>query len=421
MENTSCHGLTFVTWYPSPCLLEHTVNKDGLFSPQWTINYNSATQTLIIGRVHITLVPAALLTSLLFPKNPLFDNAITVKNAFFKFIFLIYTTSYPTKNTKIFAAYLPIFLSTSWSYATSLAINTLNDKSSPASLIPLILSLSSLYSAEDDPLPSSVSILYVDGSFHLASDNSSPSMASAWIALDEDGFILESSSICLPSCFPSPLRSEIHAILFGLKALSPNSSVAIATDCAQLISLWSQFFDASFSSKLLRQHNHLFWLSIRHILSRSNLKVKLIKVFAHSDDALNTQVNTFAKAAHSSIQLLRSPIVDICAPCIISFNSLPVNMNVHHFFKDLFDTRNLLSFGSLVHFTALDPPDLFDWIYPYILLELNPRSTHQAAIITLCDKCIVKLSTIKIFPDSFWSRFSVLDCWNCYTPSLSCL
>ena len=100
-------------------------------------------------------------------------------------------------------------------------------------------------------LPLSTCSLYTDGSFHCAIDNSPPFMISAWLALDDYGYILESSSISLPSCFPSALRLEVYAVLLGIKTLSPGSSITIFTDCAQLISLWTSFVDAPFSPKLL--------------------------------------------------------------------------------------------------------------------------------------------------------------------------
>ncbi|PKK64778.1 hypothetical protein RhiirC2_716032 [Rhizophagus irregularis] len=85
------------------------------------------------------------------------------------------TMGYSTRNAKVFAAYLPITLSTSWSYATSLALVHLMNLSSPDS--------SALFSPfttriEDDVLPLSVHILYTDGSFYSAKDSFPPSMTS---------------------------------------------------------------------------------------------------------------------------------------------------------------------------------------------------------------------------------------------------
>ncbi|PKY58068.1 hypothetical protein RhiirA4_479652 [Rhizophagus irregularis] len=323
------------------------------------------------------------------------------------------TVGYPTRNAKVFAAYLPITLSTTWSYATSLALHFL-DGSLPTPLVNLPISDIG-YDVVPSILPSSTCSLYTDGSFHRATDDSPPSMACAWLALDDDGFILESSSSSLLSCFPSALRSEISAVLLGLKALSPGSSVTIATDCAQLISLWSQFVDAPFSPKLLRQHNHLLWLSIRYVLENLHLRVKLIKVPAHGDDALNVRADTLAQAAHLSLQPTFSPKALCQVPCLLTFNSLPIDMNVRHFLRSIGDARNFLSFCSLARFTALGSPALFDWA------ELNPCLTHRKEVIKFRDDCITAFSSSKNLPDLFSDGFSALNCWDYNTPSASCL
>ncbi|EXX65845.1 hypothetical protein RirG_129370 [Rhizophagus irregularis DAOM 197198w] len=171
------------------------------------------------------------------------------------------TTRYPSKNAKIFAAYLPITLSTSWSYATSLAfahLKKLPIASSTISPSPFIMDDDDFVST----LPFFVQTVYTDGSFYHAKDSSPPSMSSAWLELDDDGFILDFLSLSIPSYFPSALHSEIFAVILGLYALSPSSSITVHTDCSQLISLWTCFVDAFFSPKLLQQPNHLLCLSI---------------------------------------------------------------------------------------------------------------------------------------------------------------
>ncbi|PKK57320.1 hypothetical protein RhiirC2_798255 [Rhizophagus irregularis] len=233
------------------------------------------------------------------------------------------TVRYPTRNAKAFAAYFSITLSTSWSYATSLALPTSSALSSP-----------SITRIEDDVLPLSVYTMYIDGSFFSAKDSSPPSMTSAWLALDDDKFILDSSSLCLPSCFPSALHSEIYAV--------------------------TCFVNASFSPKLLRKPNHFLWLFIRQLIMDRNLKVDLIKVPAHGDDIYNIQADSLAKDAHSSLQPTFSPLAFCHASYLLTFNSLPIDMNIRHFLRSIVDARALLSFCSMARFTALGSPALFD-------------------------------------------------------------
>ncbi|PKY61278.1 hypothetical protein RhiirA4_486033 [Rhizophagus irregularis] len=127
-----------------PYTLDESV-KDYFFYPQWAVNFNSATQTLSVGHVYITYrkKDSAIMSHWLPVStsadeqsfNPCPDCSFNVptfsqksaiklrcnsKKCFFQ-VSLSETTDYPTRNAKVFAAYLPISLSTTWSYATSLA------------------------------------------------------------------------------------------------------------------------------------------------------------------------------------------------------------------------------------------------------------------------------------------------------------
>ncbi|GBC12614.2 ribonuclease H-like domain-containing protein [Rhizophagus irregularis DAOM 181602=DAOM 197198] len=303
------------------------------------------------------------------------------------------TVGYPTKHAKVFAAYLPITLSTSWSYATSLALTYLESLSfTPSSNDNF--SSTSTNDANDNTfvpsLPPSVQNLYTDHSFRHASESTPPSMSPAWLALDDDGFILDSFSISLPSCSPSALRSEIYAVVLGLYALPFGSSITINTDCSQLISLWTSFVNVPFSPKLFRQINHLLWLSIRHIVKNLDLKVKLNKIPAHKNNAHNIQVDSLAKNAHSFMQPTFSPMAIYQAPCLLKFNSLPIDMNIRHFLRSIADARALLSFCSMTRFTALGSSALFDWavIYKIISPLLNDFQVKLYGEIWLCQNVL---------------------------------
>ncbi|PKY56181.1 hypothetical protein RhiirA4_476274 [Rhizophagus irregularis] len=209
-------------------------------------------------------------------------------------------------------------------------------------------------------LPFSTHTLYTDGSFLAPHSGSSPSMSSAWLALDDDNLILESSSKVIPMSYPSAFRSEIFILLSALKALASYSLVVINTDCAFLISFWNQFVDKSFLPKLLRQPNHLLWLSIRHHVYNKHLSVILQKIPAHEDNIYNIQVDSLAKNAHFSLQPTITPIAYLDVPCIISYDSLPIEKNIQHLLKSIYEARNLLSFSSLSRFSLLAPVDFFD-------------------------------------------------------------
>ncbi|PKY30248.1 hypothetical protein RhiirB3_447234 [Rhizophagus irregularis] len=225
--------------------------------------------------------------------------------------------------------------------------------------LPPVLNQASRIS--DIQLPSSVSTLYIDGSFLPPSSHPVSSMAYAWTAIDSDGFILESHYNIISSIFPSALRSEVFALLHGLDSLPRNSKITVATNCAQLLSLWSSYVDAPFISRMLKESNHLLWSSIRTIMSQKNLDVFLIKVPAHADDSLNNHVDALAKAAHTNSNLSSHPSSDLLASCILQFNSLPVDINIQKFIRDIFDAKSLLTLAVLPRFISHSSTSDIDW------------------------------------------------------------
>ncbi|EXX59799.1 hypothetical protein RirG_185790 [Rhizophagus irregularis DAOM 197198w] len=196
-------------------------------------------------------------------------------------------------------------------------------------------------------------------------------MAYAWTAIDPDGFILESHYNIVSSIFPSALRSEVFALLHGLDSLPRNSKITVATDCAQLLSLWSLYVDAPFIPRMLKESNHLLWSSIRTIMLLRNLDVTLIKVPAHADDPLNNHVDALAKAAHTDSHLSSCPPPELMAPCILQFDSLPVDMNIRKFIRDIFDAKSLLILAVLPRFNSYSSTSDIDWACTKFCLNNN--------------------------------------------------
>ncbi|PKC15057.1 hypothetical protein RhiirA5_408635 [Rhizophagus irregularis] len=198
--------------------------------------------------------------------------------------------------------------------------------------------------------PISTSVIYTDSSFiNTSPDVSSPSMTSAWMALNDDSFILESSFACLLSTFSSILRSEITTLLYTLYALVSGFSVFLYTDYASIISLWHQYIDEPFLPDFLKQTNYLLWLSIRDLIYTN----KLFKVLAHADDVLNNQVDALSKSTYISFQPTIALIVMIRSPCALEFDSLLIDDNIHHFLKSIYKAKNLLFFSSFTRFVNL--------------------------------------------------------------------
>ncbi|PKY36496.1 hypothetical protein RhiirB3_459223, partial [Rhizophagus irregularis] len=252
----------------------------------------------------------------------------------FSYVPLSSLICYPTKpRTYIHADTRSVSLSASLGYAKSLLLFHLF---APVRLPPMNNRVSRI---SDIQLPSSVSTLYIDSSFLPPSSHPIPLMAYAWTAIDPDGFILDSHYNNISSNFPSALRSEVFALLYGLDSLPRNSKIIVATDCAQLLSLWSSYVNAPFIPRMLKESNHLLWSSIRAIISQKSLNVTCIKVPAHADDPLNNHVDALAKAAPTDSYFPSCPLSELLAPCILQFNSLPVDMNIRKFIRDIFDAK----------------------------------------------------------------------------------
>ncbi|GET54730.1 RNA-directed DNA polymerase from mobile element jockey-like [Rhizophagus irregularis DAOM 181602=DAOM 197198] len=339
------------------------ISRNYWFNPQWAISFNRNTNSFLVGRV-ITTYPAPRNEALIshwiassvddllseftacqgcasaIPRSSTSKTLIKrcPSEGYFSYVPLSSLIRYRTKpRTYIHADTRSVSLSASLGYAKSLLLFHLF---APVHLPPtneLVLRIS------DIQLPSSVFTLYIDGSFLSPPSHPASSMAYAWTAIDPDGFILESHYNIITSIFPSALRSEVFALLHGLDSLPQNSKITVATDCAQLLSLWSLYVDAPFIPRMLKESNHLLWSSIRTIMLQKNLDVTLIKVPAHADDPLNNHVDALAKAAHTDSHLSSCPPSELMAPCILQFNSLPVDMNIRKFIRDIFDAKSLLT------------------------------------------------------------------------------
>ncbi|GET59532.1 hypothetical protein RIR_jg1385.t3 [Rhizophagus irregularis DAOM 181602=DAOM 197198] len=371
------------------------ISRNYWFNPQWAISFNRNTNSFLVGRV-ITTYPA--------PRNEALIShwiAISVDDLLseftacqgcasaisrsstsktllkrcpfegcFSYVPLSSLIRYSTKpRTYIHADTRSVSLSASLGYAKSLLLFHLFAPGRLPSMNNHVFRIS------DIQLPSSVSTLYIDGSFLPSSSHPIPSMACAWTAIDPDGFILESYYNIIASILPSALRSEVFALLHRLDSLPWNSKITVATDCAQLLSLWSLYVDAPFIPRMLKESNHLLWSSIRTIMLQKNLDVTLIKVPAHADDPLNNHVDALAKAAHTDSHLSSCPPSELMVPCILQFNSLPVDMNIQKFIRDIFDAKSLLTLAVLPRFNSTSD---IDWACTKFCLNNNEKfASHR--------------------------------------------
>ncbi|GBC37906.2 hypothetical protein GLOIN_2v1785823 [Rhizophagus irregularis DAOM 181602=DAOM 197198] len=194
------------------------INRNYWFNPQWAISFNRNTNSFLVGRV-ITTYPAprneALISHWIAPSVDDLLSEFTACQGCASAIPRSSTSKTLIKRCPSEGCFSYVPLSSLIRYPTK----------------PLLR-------ISDIQLPSSVFTLYIDGSFLSPSSHLASSMAYAWTAIDPDGFILESHYNIISSIFPSALRSEVFALLHGLDSLPWNSKITVATDCAQLLSLW---------------------------------------------------------------------------------------------------------------------------------------------------------------------------------------
>ncbi|PKK65358.1 hypothetical protein RhiirC2_786270 [Rhizophagus irregularis] len=137
-------------------------------------------------------------------------------------------------------------------------------------------------------------------------------------------------------------------------------------------------------------------------------------------------------------------------------------MNIWKFIREIFDAKNLLALALLPRFNLNSSisnidwactkfcfnnkqlqfshrnnrsefcaflhssPETLDhlWTYPYILPEFNPFNTFKTLLLDLStvdlDKFLSATPLIPL-PNSFIAEFTAIDCWECDTPSTSCL
>ncbi|GET52561.1 hypothetical protein GLOIN_2v1785823 [Rhizophagus irregularis DAOM 181602=DAOM 197198] len=115
------------------------------------------------------------------------------------------------------------------------------------------------------------------------------------------------------------------------------------------------------------------FLGIQRLLSPLIVPITFFMVPAHADDPLNNHVDALAKAAHTDSHLSSCPPSELMAPCILQFNSLPVDMNIRKFIRDIFDAKSLLTFAVLPRFNPYSSTSDIDWACTKFCLNNNKQ------------------------------------------------
>jgi ribonuclease HI len=101
--------------------------------------------------------------------------------------------------------------------------------------------------------------------------------------------------------FASSTKAETIAILTSLIVCAENSN----TDSLNAINTFNLVMQHKLSARrFCKLNNHILWNAIINIIESLKLQVQLIKVKAHSGDALNDLVDTLAKVGQSSNNII---------------------------------------------------------------------------------------------------------------------
>ncbi len=143
--------------------------------------------------------------------------------------------------------------------------------------------------------------------------------------------------------WPSSTKAEMLACLTALMVAPVMIKVTINTDSATTIAGFDKIADFMHLSVCKREKvpNFQIWMTIAHLIDIKNLKTKLVKVKAHSDDQLNDQANKLAKTAAFSAPRLNINYLSISGLNLeIACDNLTLKASSRKCIKTIYEARH---------------------------------------------------------------------------------
>ncbi len=138
------------------------------------------------------------------------------------------------------------------------------------------------------------------------------------------------------------MKAEMLACLSALIVSAPKAQVTIFTDSAATI---AGFVNLDIFMQLsVRKHektpNFQIWMTIDYIIRALDLKVKMVKVKAHSGDRLNEKADQIAKATtfvtpRLNLNYMSLPGLQVVLAC----DNLTMESSSKHSIKQLYDAK----------------------------------------------------------------------------------
>jgi len=142
--------------------------------------------------------------------------------------------------------------------------------------------------------------------------------------------------------WPSSTKAEMLACLTALLVVPASANVSLYTDSAATIAGFDNI--GSYRNLSVRKRekipNFQIWLTIVHTIECKQLRIKMIKVKAHSGDRLNDRVDKLAKDA-----TLSAPRLNVKYMCLPGLNlklacaNLTLDTSSRKSIKALLDTQ----------------------------------------------------------------------------------
>ncbi|CAB4437827.1 unnamed protein product [Rhizophagus irregularis] len=102
---------------------------------------------------------------------------------------------------------------------------------------------------------------------------------------------------------PSSNKAELMAVLLSIMVCSKAANVIIYSDSQWVINIFGNLYYSTINEIEKSKVNYkVLWLCLFKIIGINNLKVRLIKVKAHSDCDYNKEVDILAKAGGEKTQ-----------------------------------------------------------------------------------------------------------------------
>ena len=207
------------------------------------------------------------------------------------------------------------------------------------------------------------------------------SMGIGWVNVNQENICFSASAIL----WSSSTKAEMLACLTALIVAAPKALVTIFTDSAATITGFERLdtFMQLSVQKREKIPNFQIWMIVAHIIKVLDLKIKLIKVKAHSSDRLNNKADILAKKAAVSAPNLSLQYMNLPGLLLgITYDNLVIETSSRKIIKQIFDAHafyDTLQLRRHSDLRTLTEYHHINWPSTVFMLNYNYSENDQAA------------------------------------------